>query len=110
VTMIRYDVVNFACLNRDDAGQVRDAVQNAAIHHGLNISQVTTLVTKIGSIHWHIRKEEEARGVLEVTYWPKKQQLWVEIHSNRQQLWNVCVIEPFAEHMAGALKGHCVKP
>jgi hypothetical protein len=82
---------------------VTAAVEQVAHEFALNIAERTTLTSKLGSFHWHLRKPTEPRGVLEVTYWPKRLQLQIEIHQNRKQAWNVGVSIPFAEAVAKQL-------
>ncbi len=82
------------------AKEIDDSIQQ----FNLTISLKTTLSTKKGSIHWHL-KQEKKKGVLEVTYWPKKQQIWLEIHDNRRYEWNVNVIAPLANAIAHAFDG-----
>lgn len=87
--------------------EVIAAVEETIADFGLTISERMTLSSKFGSSHWHVRKADEARGVLEITYWPKRMELVVEIHRNRMQAWNAGVAGPFAEALAARL-GLCV--
>lgn len=84
-------------------GDIISTVEQVAQDFKLTIAERTTLTSKFGSVHWHLRKPTEPRGVLEVTYWPKRLQLQIEIHQNRKQAWNVGVSVPFAEAVAKQL-------
>ncbi len=51
-----------------------------------------TLVTYPGSVHWHL-KRGRASGVLEITYWPQRQRVWLSVHRNRRAPW-IDEVEP----------------
>ncbi|UFT99753.1 hypothetical protein KO561_01900 [Radiobacillus kanasensis] len=70
----------------------------------LIISSKTTLLSKKGSYHWHLKKDGE-KGVLEITYWPSKSKLLVEIARNRMADWNVSIIEEMTEAFANTFQG-----
>lgn len=81
-------------------GQIELVIHN----YQLTVTQKTTLSTKPGSIHWHL-KQGKAKGVLEITYWPAKEQILLEIHDNRQADWNIHLIGPIAEELAAFFQG-----
>jgi|HigsolmetaGSP12D_1036236.scaffolds.fasta_scaffold00219_9 hypothetical protein len=68
----------------------------------LTVTQKTTLSTKKGSVHYHL-KSGVLPGLLEATYWPQKRKLWVEIHRNRSAEWNRRAIASFAGRLADRL-------
>lgn len=70
----------------------------------LKITQKTTLLSKKGSIHWHLKKGNE-KGVLEVTYWMSQDKLWLEVHDNRRAEWNEKVIVTLANEMTRVFGG-----
>jgi hypothetical protein len=70
----------------------------------LDITQKSTLSTLKGCTHYHLKIGKNA-GVLELTYWPPKKRLWVEIHNNRQAEWNQTMIHPFSEALAERFSG-----
>ncbi|MFD1021024.1 hypothetical protein [Thalassobacillus hwangdonensis] len=76
-----------------------EEIEELAGRHGLKLTQRTTLSTKKGSYHWHFKKGKE-KGVLEITYWPKRHQLWLDIHDNRRAEWNLEIIERLAEDLS----------
>src|SRR5205085_6947018 len=39
-----------------------------------------------GATHWHIRRPD-AKGTLELTYWPRAGRLWFAVHANRRAEW-----------------------
>jgi hypothetical protein len=70
----------------------------------LNIVQKTTLSTMKGSVHYHL-KLGKLPGILELTFWPLKKRLWIEIHDNRRSEWNQIMIGPFSERVAARFSG-----
>jgi hypothetical protein len=110
--MIRYDVVD-SNLHQvkplDGNVLVIEGIEKIVEQYGLLIDMRTTLSSKKGSTHWHLRKGSE-KGVLEITYWPKKHQLWVEIHDNRRNDWNAEIIRPFADTLANTFGGKVEAP
>ena len=62
-----------------------DLVMKFALDLGLVVSEHESKGYK-GSRHWHVKKSGE-RGVVEVTWWPEKDKLWVSVRSNRQGNW-----------------------
>ena len=105
--MLTYEILNSRIdqvLQLDVDERIVKPVEEIAKAHGMDVSVRTTLSSKRGSIHWHFTKGKEL-GVLEVTYWPKTHQLWVEIHSNRQREWNVAILEPYSQALAAHFGG-----
>src|SRR5262245_329279 len=45
-----------------------------------------------GATHWHI-KRHDAKGTLELTYWPRRGRLWFAIHANRRADWIAAAID-----------------
>lgn len=82
-----------------DEEQVCEEIDRIAVDFELDLTQRTTLSSKKGSYHWHFKKGKE-KGVLEITYWPKKSELRLDLHDNRQAEWNLAVIQPLAEAYA----------
>ncbi|MFG6115894.1 hypothetical protein ACGTN9_11935 [Halobacillus sp. MO56] len=87
-----------------DQDVVSEEIEAIVSDFDLIISEKTTLSTKKGSVHWHIKKQDET-GVLEITYWPKKSRLWIDIHNNRRKEWNLGVIEPMANRFSQEFGG-----
>ena len=50
------------------------------------VSMETSLKTRPGSIHWHIKHSGEASGTLEAT-WLASGEAWLSVHKNRQAEW-----------------------
>jgi hypothetical protein len=53
---------------------------------GCTITSETSLGTRPGSVHWHIKSEHEPRGTLEAT-WLESGEAWLSYHDNRYQPW-----------------------
>ncbi|TCP18627.1 hypothetical protein EV207_1706 [Scopulibacillus darangshiensis] len=87
-----------------DEELVCEKIEDTVRGFGLTMAQKTTLSTKKGCSHWHFKKGKE-KGVLEVTYWPKRHALWLDIHDNRRVDWNVAVIGDLAAAFAGYFGG-----
>ncbi|MNF86607.1 hypothetical protein D3C84_690480 [compost metagenome] len=104
--MIVYEVANsrISEVKPFDIDLVVADIEEVIAEFQLNITQKTTLSTMKGSIHYHL-KQGKASGVLEVTYWPNKSRLLVEIHHNRLQQWNQSIIGPFSEALADRFLG-----
>lgn len=87
-----------------DEDMVSEEIEGIISEFELLISKKTTLNTKKGSVHWHVKKPNE-KGVLEITYWPKKARLWIDIHNNRQKDWNLAIIKPIADRFTKEFGG-----
>ncbi|GAA0351442.1 hypothetical protein [Bacillus horti] len=104
--MMMYEVMN-SKLSEEENLDVNDVVQEieeVISEFQLKVTQKTTLSKMPGSIHYHLKKGNVA-GVLEVTYWPKKKSLIVDIHDNRLKEWNMELILPFSEALAKRFSG-----
>jgi hypothetical protein len=104
--MIRYDIKNSKFIETDSIhnDQITQKIENIIVQFSLIITQRSTLSTKKGSIHYHLKQNTNV-GILELTYWPSKKQLWVEIHDNRTADWNKQIIKPFSEALAESFSG-----
>lgn len=104
--MIRYEIVNSRLpeIRLRDTDLVVREIEAVIAECKLDITLKSTLSTMKGSIHYHLKKGREA-GVLEVTYWPQKSRMFVEIHRNRLAEWNNTAIVPFSEALAHRLSG-----
>lgn len=104
--MIMYEIVNskLTLVKLLDHELVVQEIEEVIKDFNLNITQKTTLSTMKGSIHYHLKQDKKA-GVLEITYWPEKHRLWVEIHNNRCAEWNKSIIEPFSEALSARFSG-----
>ncbi len=108
--MICYEIVNsrLTSLSSIERDEVPYKIEEIIHTFHLDITQKTTLSTKKGSIHYHL-KQGLNPGVLEVTYWPQKNRLWLEIHDNRRSPWNEEIILAFSEKLAACLDGFVFK-
>ena len=104
--MLVYEIANG---NLSDEDEVIKQIERTVQVFGLTVANKTTLSTKKGSVHYHLKKGKQA-GVLEVTYWPSMKKLWVEIHKNRKTDWNQGMIHPFSKHLAALVIGENVSP
>lgn len=104
--MIKYEIINsnLSQVKLFDHELVIQEIEEVINQFKLNITQKTTLSTMKGSVHYHLKQEKKA-GILEITYWPDKHRLWVEIHNNRCYEWNKSIIKPFAEALSVRFKG-----
>jgi len=104
--MIIYEIVNSSLKDVKllDEDVVIQDIEEVIAEFQLVVTQKTTLSTMRGSIHYHL-KQGSKPGVLEVTYWPVKKRLFVEIHDNRLFDWNRDIILPFAESLAERFGG-----
>ncbi|HET7578808.1 MAG TPA: hypothetical protein VFK33_05965 [Bacillales bacterium] len=107
--MLTYQVISpkLAEVKPLDEELVCEEIERMAGDFELEAPKRMTLSSKKGSYHWHFKKGKE-KGVLEVTYWPKRSELLVEIHDNRRVDWNTALIEPlaadFAEYFGGSVE------
>ncbi len=87
----------------DAAGMdVIDCIDVCIDDAGLTTTLKDTLATYPGSVHWHL-KQGRASGVLEITYWPSAQRVWLPVHRNRRAAW-IDEVEPvLVEEMAERL-------
>lgn len=69
-------------------------VKQFAQEQGLSVKQLA-LATLPGASHWHLSKPG-SKGVLEVTWNPKKERFWASCHGNRQAEW----IKPMVQNLA----------
>jgi hypothetical protein len=75
-----------------DSAALSALIEHAASEAGLIVGLYTTLRAYPGSTHWHF-KQPGARGVLELTYWPRQGRLWFAVHANRRAAWIAPAIE-----------------
>jgi hypothetical protein len=76
-----------------DASAVEASVDAALAAFGLSITVKDTLKQYPGCTHWHAKRGKQA-GILEATYWPAQQRLWLSVHHNRSAAWIEAIIEP----------------
>lgn len=69
------------------AAKVNEIVERICAEEGLAQTMKDTLATYPGSIHWHYKRNQKQPGVLEITYWPVRDRLWVSAHQNRLVDW-----------------------
>jgi hypothetical protein len=58
------------------------------------------------AIHWHL-KHGKASGVLEVTFWPETNQLWLSVHRNRMADWIDLLLPKLSQALTDALEKAC---
>lgn len=107
--MLKVEIINAKHIEVEelDIGSIINQIEQIIVQFNLNIIQKTTLSTKKGSIHYHLKQGIQA-GILELTYWPSKRQMWVEIHDNRRSEWNVAMLHPFSEAIATCFAGELI--
>jgi hypothetical protein len=52
---------------------------------GLEVER-SSLRTRPASVHWHLRRPGH-KGVLEATWDPAEERLWLSVHNNRRAEW-----------------------
>ncbi|QGQ98531.1 hypothetical protein EHS13_28455 [Paenibacillus psychroresistens] len=111
--MIKYEIVGSRLseerIDIENEGQYMEEktikeIEGIIEQFGLLITQKSPLSTLKGSTHYHLKIGKQA-GLLEVTYWPVKKRLWVEIHDNRRAEWNQAMISSFSEALAVCFSG-----
>ncbi|GAF11944.1 hypothetical protein JCM19046_652 [Bacillus sp. JCM 19046] len=108
--MITYQLVNSNLFKLKPLDQeiICEEIEEIVLASGLDPSKRMTLRTKKGSYHWHLKKQKE-KGVLEITYWPSKERLLLEIHQNRRANWNEEMIETLSALFEDAFGGVVIK-
>jgi hypothetical protein len=108
--IIIYEITNSILTNVKlfEEDFILNEIEGIIKEFNLTITQKTTLSTMKGTIHYHLKKGK-LPGVLELTYWPQKKRLWIEIHDNRKSEWNENIISSFAERIADRLSGYSIK-
>jgi hypothetical protein len=106
ILLITYEVINsrLSEVKLLDEDQIIKKIEEIINQFELNITQKSPLSTLKGSTHYHLKIGKQA-GLLEVTYWPIKKRLWVEIHDNRASEWNQAMIRPFSDALAECFSG-----
>ena len=104
--MLTFDIISpqLAPDRLQDEELAVEAIEDVIREFELDVAQRTTLSTMRGSTHYHLKMGAE-KGVLEITFWPKKAQLTVAIHENRRAPWNERMIEPLAWALAERFAG-----
>lgn len=108
--MISYEIINsrITSLSLKEQDVVSVKIEEIIHDFNLDVTQKTTLSTKKGSIHYHLKQGQNS-GILEVTYWPQKHRLWLEIHENRRSSWNEEIVQSFADKLAAFFEGFVSK-
>lgn len=88
-----------------DPGVVERLVESVCVAAGLTVTMKGTLRTYPGSTHWHYKRVREA-GVLEVTYWPAGNRLWLSVQAGRTGEWTAIAAPELAETLAQILRTH----
>lgn len=104
--MLMHEIINskLSEVKLLDIDHVVQEIEEVIADFRLDVTLKTTLSTMKGSIHYHLKQGKKS-GVLEVTYWPNKKRLFVEIHGNRLSEWNKNMIVPFSELLAKRFSG-----
>ncbi len=74
-------------------------VERAAEALGLTVTMKGTLKSYPGSIHWHF-KRGGAKGVLEITVWPKQSRAWIAVQDGRKAEWIEEVLPEFVRQLS----------
>lgn len=105
--MVTYDVTDIHCPSWTESW-VLTTIRNLAQEFDLVVKEETTLLSKKGSIHCHLAHPKQP-GLLEVTVWPRRQSVWIDMHDNRRADWNAAIIEAVASRLAEEFGGRAEK-
>jgi hypothetical protein len=103
IELVESNIKNVRELDKEEV--IVSSIEDIFKKYNLTITQKTTLTTKKGSLHWHLKNGNQ-KGVLEVTYWIPYNRLWLEIHDNRRAAWNESMIVQIAHEFAQIFGGH----
>ena len=81
--------IEFKGPRRFETARAARVVECVCAAHGLSVAMKTTLATFPGSIHWHYKNQNE-KGTLELTVFPRDQRVWAQVQDGRKAAW----IEP----------------
>lgn len=87
-----------------DAKQIEIAVARCSRGLGLLETMKSTLAKYPGSVHWHFKKPR-ASGILEVTYWPSGNRLWISVQRGRRADWLEEFVPSMERCLQNALRG-----
>jgi hypothetical protein len=90
--------------SRVDAGTVTGAIERACTQAGLRLTLKTALASHPGCTHWHY-KRGDARGILEITWWPAGPRLWLSVQDGRTGDWIDAAIARLVPVIERALRG-----
>ena len=79
-------------------GKAAGAVERCVRESGLRVTRRGTLVSYLGSIHWHLKRDAE-HGTLEVTVWPGGGRAWCSVQAGRTATWVQATINSFAKQL-----------
>jgi hypothetical protein len=98
------DVVDLPLPARAAPAAVERALEAACPAHGLRLVRQGTLKTYPGSTHWHF-KLGQARGTLEITYWPQQRRAWFKVAAGRRAAWIESAIARLGRATRARLRG-----
>jgi hypothetical protein len=84
------------------AEKVAATVERIALEMGLVVRIRRALKQYPDGRHWHLGKPDQ-RGTLEVTHWPRTDDLWLSIHANRRAPWVSDTAPLFSQELRRAL-------
>jgi hypothetical protein len=73
--------------SQHDKIEVIPLVEQYCTGEGLVQTMKGTLASYPGCTHWHYKRDLKQPGVLEITYWPAQDRLWLSAHRNRFAGW-----------------------
>ncbi len=86
-----------------DTAGIEAAVERVCAALSLSVTMKSSLASFRGSIHWHVKKGSQ-KGTLELTSWPGKRPLWVQIQSGRTAPWIDETLPAFRRQLAQEFK------
>jgi hypothetical protein len=69
-----------------DPTHVASIIEQAINEAALTITLRDSLHHHPASIHWHVQRPPD-RGTLEITFWPRQRQHWINVARNLQAAW-----------------------
>ena len=63
------------------------AIEHCLVATGLRTTLKTTLRGYPGCVHWHLKRDGDERGTLELTLWPAGGEIWFSVQSGRRAPW-----------------------
>ncbi len=105
--MVTYDIMDVHVSTWDE-DTLLTTIRELAQEFGLVVKEETTLLSKKGSVHCHLGHPHDP-GLLEVTVWPRREAVWIDMHDNRRAGWNEAIIQSVAGRLADRFGGHAAK-
>ena len=87
---------------------IEQAVETSCAAAGLRRTLKGTLASYPGCVHWHYA-QPSARGTLEITWWPRRERLWLKVSQGRTAPWITSLL-PHLQHTLQTALATCLAP